>query len=188
MIISNLLVYLVFLPIVTLSENVTFKNVSVKVVTTKLLNRVHCDKKIENIVNLTSSNYLKDVLQDVGFNNFREVRVENQTVPCIYENAFNDLYLMVLSIKNCTTTTIQKNAFANVSRLDEFTMQNTNLEVISTGVFTNVPVVTLNLANNKIGVIELSAFTGLSNIQSIVLCGNRLFKEFKIFMSDLFMD
>lgn len=170
LILSNLLVFLAVFPIASLTENATFENVSIKIITKRSFNR----EKIESKTTLIRSNYVMEVLQGIADTYFREIRIENQSMPVIYENAFEDLNLMVLSLRNCDTSIIENNAFVNVSRVDEFSMQNTSLKVVPKGVFNDLPVRTLDLAYNKINMIESGAFAGLSSIESIVLSGNKL--------------
>lgn len=174
LILFNLLVFLAIFPLVSLTENVTFQNVSIKVIIKELFNTRNYGSKVEDIVNLTRSNYLMDAVDGIWPLYYREVRIENQSISVIYENVFEDLDLTILSIRNCDTFTIEKNAFVNVSKLEEFIMQNTNLKTVSKGVFNTVPVKSLDLAYNQINVIELGAFAGLTHIKSLVLRGNRL--------------
>lgn len=163
----------IFLNVISTTENVTFKNVNITIIVRTPLKGGY-DERVRVTETLSNSNYLMEVLQGRNSTIFNSLKIENQQMPIIHENAFEGLNLMKLSIVNCDTEVIEKKAFKNILKLDDFVMTNTSLDVVLRGVFEDLPVKSLDLSHNKIRVIESGAFASSTNLEEIILIGNQL--------------
>lgn len=173
LLILNLL-FLILFTFITTADNITFKNVNVTIVVIKPINKGNYEERVRVIKPLKNSNRLMDILKGRNLTYFNALRIENQMLPVIRKNAFEDLELRKLSIKNCDTEVIEKKAFQNVLRLEYFVMQNTSLDVIFRDVFENLPLKSMDLSNNEIRVIEYGALDGLNKLEELILSGNKL--------------
>lgn len=75
--------------IFSISSQNTFQNVNVTIVRTKLLGIYHDDRQVIT-KNLANTAYLSGVLKGRNPNIFNTLRIQNQSIPVIYENAFTN--------------------------------------------------------------------------------------------------
>lgn len=108
-----LFLFLIF-PSNILTQQITFKNVNVTIVVIRPIKGGY-DERVRVTKNL-HSNVLMDVLNGRNLTIFNSLRIENQQFPIVHEKAFDGLNLMKLSIKNCDTEVIERDAFTNVAR------------------------------------------------------------------------
>lgn len=175
---TNLILNLLFFPIMINTESVTFRNTTVAILVIRELKGGGLEEKVSFNKILENSNTLMNIFDGEDENTGNAIEIKNQQIPIIYENAFLKLKLLKLSILDCDTEILEKGAFNELVQLDSFVMKNTQLTVVLRGVFENLPIATIDMSTNKIRVIESRAFAGLTSLTDLILNGN-LMKELR---------
>lgn len=113
------------------------------------------------------------------------IQIINETVPVIYEGAFNNLSNLVdIILDGDQIYEIHPGAFRNLEQIYCIRIRNNCIYKIDEGVFNNLLLSELNLINNNINVIHKNAFNDMPKLTVLLLSNNKL----KYWNSDWFLN
>lgn len=113
------------------------------------------------------------------------IQIINETIPVVYEGAFNNLSSLVdIILDGDQIRAIQPGAFRDLERIYCIRIRNNYIYEITEGIFNQLPLTELNLANNNISVIHQNAFNDMPDLTILLLSNNKL----KYWNSDWFFN
>lgn len=103
------------------------------------------------------------------------IQIINETVPFVFEGAFNNLSSLVdIILDGDQIRHIYPGAFRNLEKIYCIRIRNNYISEISDGIFNRLPISELNLANNNISVIHKNAFNDMPELTILLLNNNKV--------------
>uniref|UniRef100_A0A1Y1KCP6 LRRCT domain-containing protein n=1 Tax=Photinus pyralis TaxID=7054 RepID=A0A1Y1KCP6_PHOPY len=90
------------------------------------------------------------------------------------KNTFDNIQLEKIQLRDGYLTSIEPGTFSKLKNVQEIQIISHALQRIQSGVFSDLPIITLALSNNQIKYIERNALINLENLKNLYLDGNML--------------